>query len=422
MLSTRLYAYHQQLSPLSPDPFLMTAERDRDARMQSTSKAAGAREAQFALDEVQSDLRALAREISEREFRDRALGWERTGEFPWRNIKILAEHGLLGVALPEEYGGGGGTWLHAALVLEEVGRCCYTTAMAALGEVGVQTQAILKYGTEEQRRAYLPAVSAGELICAVCITEPDSGGDLAAMGTILTRSGDGFVLNGHKTLISRADVAGLFVVYTRFAGDGGDRPIGAVLVERDTPGLTVTERFDTLGGEGLYGVVFDDCPVPAGNVLVREDGFRKMLSAFNGQRCLNAAISVGIAQGAQDAAVAYAKERVAGGKLLGAHQGIRWILADNAIQIEAARLLVHRAAAEAGAGFPSRYHSSIAKTFANEMALKVTDNVVQLFGGHGWIKDVPAERYLRWARYGPLGGGTPHIQRNGLARHLLGDL
>lgn len=379
--------------------------------------------AQFALDADQEELRALARDTAEREFRDRALHWEHTGEFPWRNIRLLADRDLLGIALPEEYGGGGGSWLHAALVLEEIGRCCYTTAMAALGELGVQSQAIVHYGTEEQRRRYLPAIAAGELVCAICITEPDSGSDVGAITTSVRRDGDELVLTGRKTLISRADEAGLFMVYTRFADAAGPRPIGAVLVEGDTPGLVVTERFTTLGREGLYGVVFDGCRIPAHNVLVSaEDGFRTMLGAFNGQRCLNAAISVGIAQGAQDAALAHAKQRVAGGKLLGAHQGIRWILADNAIQIESARLLVHRAAAHAGTGFPSRYHSAVAKTFANEMALKVTDNVMQLFGGHGWIEEVPAERYLRWARYGPLGGGTPHVQRNGIARHLLGDL
>jgi alkylation response protein AidB-like acyl-CoA dehydrogenase len=386
-----------------------------------TASVDGARN-QFQLDDDQLALRALARDTSEREFRSRALDWEHNAEFPWRNIKLLAERGLLGIALPEEYGGGGGTWAHAAIVLEEVGRCCYTTAMAALGEIGVQTQAIVAYGTEAQRRKYLPAVAVGNLICAVCITEPDSGSDVAAMRTTVRQDGDDFVLNGQKTLISRADVAGLFLVYTRFADDSGERPIGAVLVDGDTPGVRVTERFTTLGREGLYGVVFEDCRIPAENVLVRGDGFRKMLSAFNGQRCLNASISVGIAQGAQDAALAYVKQRVAGGKLLGAHQGIRWILADNAIQIEAARLLVQKAAAQAGGGFPSRYDSAVAKTFANEMALKVTDNVMQIFGGHGWTEEVPAERYLRWARYGPLGGGTPHIQRNGIARHLLGDL
>ena len=389
--------------------------------MSSTFEASDT-QAQFALNPVQREVRDLARDTAEREFRDRALDWEHSGEFPWRNIKLLADRGLLGIALPEKYGGGGGSWLHAALVLEEIGRCCYTTAMAALGELGVQTQAILQYGTEAQKEKYLPAVAAGELICAICITEPDSGSDVAAMSTTATQDGNDIILNGRKTLISRANVAGLFLVYTRFADNDEDRPIGAVLVDRDTPGLTVTEKYATLGREGLYGLAFEDCRIPADNILVRGDGFRKMLSAFNGQRCLNASISVGIAQGAQDAALAYAKERVAGGKPLGAHQGIRWILADNAIQIEAARMLVHRAAAQAGDGFPSRYESAVAKTFANEMALKVTDNVMQIFGGHGWIEEMPAERYLRWARYGPLGGGTPHIQRNGISRHLLGDL
>jgi len=145
-----------------------------------------------------------------------------------------------------------------------------------------------------------------------------------------------------------------------------------------------------------------------------------MLRAFNGQRCLNAAISIGIAQGAQDAAVEHAKTRVQGGRPIGRYQGIGWMLADNAIDIEAARLLVYRAAARAGAGFPSRYEAAIAKTFANEMALRVTDRAMQIFGGHGWAEEVGIERYVRWARYGPLGGGTPQIQRNGIARELLG--
>ncbi|WP_062207645.1 acyl-CoA dehydrogenase family protein [Streptomyces sp. NBRC 109706] len=390
--------------------------------MADTTTSPAQRPGRYELDEELTELRALAREIAQREFRDRALDWERNGEFPWRNIALLAETGLLGVALPERYGGGGGSWLHAAVVLEELGACCYTTAMAALGELGVQTQAILHYGSEELRQKYLPGVVAGRVICAICMTEPDSGSDLSAMTTTVREDGDSLVLNGRKTLISRADVAQVFVVFTRFADDTGRRSIGAVVVDRDTPGLRVAERFSTLGGEGLYGVVFDDCRVPAGNLLVREDGFRKMLHAFNGQRCLNAAISVGIARGANEAALEHARGRVAGGQLLGAHQGIRWILADNAIQIEAARLLVHRAAAQASDGFPQRYESAVAKTFANEMALKVTDNTLQLFGGHGWIDEVPAERYLRWARYGPLGGGTPHIQRNGIARHLLGEL
>ena len=359
----------------------------------------------------------LARKTSETEFRDHALTWERDATFPWRNMQILAERGLLGATIPVEYGGGGGDWLDAAVILEELGRCCYTTAMAALGELGVQTRAIGSYGTDAQKQKYLPKVADASLICSICITEPDTGSDIKAMTTTATVSGDDARISGTKTLISRADVAGLFVVYVRFADTDG---IGAVLVERETAGLSVGPPFATLGREGLYEVRFEDVCIGVDNILVRDDGSRKMLRAFNGQRCLNAAISIGIAQGAQDAAVEQAKTRSQVGRPIGRYQGIGWMLADNAIDIEAARLLVYRALARAGAGFPSRYEAAIAKTFANEMALRVTDRALQILGGHGWAEEVGIERYVRWARYGPLGGGTAQIQRNGIARELLG--
>jgi alkylation response protein AidB-like acyl-CoA dehydrogenase len=211
----------------------------------------------------------------------------------------------------------------------------------------------------------------------------------------------------------------LFVVYVRFSDEPGTRPIGAVLIERNTPGFEISRGNKTLGGEDLYDLTFEECRIPTENVLVREDGFKRMLTAFNGQRCLNASISIGLAQGAQDAAIAYAKERVQGGKRLADHQGIQWMLADNEIEIQAARQLVWRAAAKAAGGFPTRVDAAVAKVFSNEMALRVTDRCLQVFGGHGWLRELPAERYLRWARYGPLGGGTPQIQRNGIARRLL---
>ncbi|MET7331195.1 acyl-CoA dehydrogenase family protein [Nonomuraea sp. NPDC005650] len=373
----------------------------------------------FDLTPEQREIRDVARRVAEENFMKRNLEWEETGEFPWANLRLLAETGLLGATIPEEYGGGGGSWMEGALILEQLGRSCYVTAMAALGEIGVQTQAIAAYGTEEQKRRYLPRVAAGELICSVSITEADAGSDIWAMRTTARDDGDEVVINGGKIFCSRADVAGLFVVYVRFSDEPGTRPIGAVLIERDTPGFTIGAAERTLGGEALYSLYFDDVRIPRSNVLVREDGFRRMLTAFNGQRCLNASISIGIAQGAQDAAVAYAKERHQGGSRLADHQGIQWMLADNEIEIQAARQLVWRAAAKASGGFPTRSEAAVAKVFANEMALRVTDRVVQIFGGHGWLREFPAERYLRWARYGPLGGGTPQIQRNGIARELL---
>jgi alkylation response protein AidB-like acyl-CoA dehydrogenase len=371
----------------------------------------------------QREMRWLARELAEKHFRERALEWEDSGEFPWDNIRVLAEAGLLGATIPERYGGAGGSWLDGAILLEEIGRCCYVTAMAALGEIGVQSQAIAIYGSEEQRERYLPRIAAGDLICAVCITEPDTGSDIASMRTTARRVGDGWVVDGDKTLISRADVAGLFVVYVRFEADeDSEGGIGAILVDRSAPGLEVGQRFQTLGGDGLFEVRFRDCRVDDDAVLVREDGFRRMLSVFNGQRCLNASISIGIAQGAQDLALEYTVARQQGGHAIADYQGIQWMLADNAIQLEAARLLVHRAAALAEGGVPGRYEAAVAKTFANEMALRVTDSALQMFGGHGWTREMGAERYVRWARYGALGGGTPQIQRNGIARHLLGGV
>jgi alkylation response protein AidB-like acyl-CoA dehydrogenase len=373
----------------------------------------------FNLTDEQQEIRDLARRVAQENFRDHSLKWEETGEIPWENIRLLADTGLLGATIPETYNGGGGSWLEGALILEQIGRVCYVTAMAALGEIGVQTQAIAAYGTEDQKQRFLPPVTTGDLICAVSMTEADAGSDIWAMRTSAVDDGDEVVINGEKIFCSRADVAGLFVVYVRWSDEPGTRPIGAVLVERDSRGFTVTRANKTLGGEELYDLRFEDCRIPQANVLVRENGFVRMLTAFNGQRCLNASISIGIAQGAQDAAVAYAKERKQGGKLLAEHQGIQWMLADNEIEIEAARQLVWRAAANAQHGFPTRYESAIAKVFSNEMALRVTDRCLQIYGGHGWLREMPVERYLRWARYGPLGGGTPQIQRNGIARELL---
>ena len=375
----------------------------------------------FDLTPEQRELRALVRRIAEENFRDRALEWERRDEFPWANMKLLADAGVLGVSVPEEYGGLGLGWIEAALVLEEIGRTCYTTAMAVLGEVGVQTRAIVMYGTDEQKRRLLPKVARGESICSICITEPDAGSDVASITTRATEQpGGGFVVKGRKTLISRADVAEIFLVYVRYGATAGAPGIGALIVERGAPGLVVSQGFQTLGGERLFEIEFNDVPVPKENVLVGEGGMVKMLRAFNGQRCLNAAIGVGISQGALDAAVVYTQQRRQFGRAVADNQGIQWVLADCATDIEAARSLIWRALGVVDSGAPGRYESGVAKLFANEMSLRVTDRVMQLFGGHGYLQEMPPERYLRWARYGSLGGGTPHILRNGIARELLG--
>jgi len=374
----------------------------------------------FRLTEDQQALQALVREVSQKELKPLARRWDETHDFPWESIRKLAEVGVMGLTIPEEYGGLGGSWMEATLAIEEISRSCYQTAMAVLGEFGVQSQAIVHYGTSEQKRRYLPGVADGTAILAICMTEPEAGSDAGNVQTRADADGDGYRIRGQKVLISRADVADVFLTYVRFGGIQGSRGVGAVLIAKGTPGLGVDTGEETLGGERLFSVFFDGCRIPAENVLVKEDGFKKMMSAFNGQRCLNAAITLGQAQGAFDEALAYAKERQQFGRPIAQFQGIQWMLADMAIELDAARLLIYRAASNAGRGLPNQVEAAMAKTFANEMAIRVTNQALQLFGGHGYLKSMPVERYLRGARFGALGGGTPQIQRNIIARHLVG--
>lgn len=375
----------------------------------------------FQLSPEQRDLQALVHEISQDKLKPLSSRWDRTHEFPWDSVKLLAAAGVLGLTIPEAYGGVGRSWFEAVLAIEEVARACYPTAMAVLGELGVQTQVIVHYGSDMQKERYLPAIARGELICAICMTEPDAGSDAGSITSRAVAAGDGgYVLNGSKILISRADVAGLFVTFVRFDDTPGSRGVGAVLLDRDTPGLEIGPGDETLGGELLFPVYFRDAQVPAEAVLVKEHGFRKMMSAFNGQRCLNAAISLGQAQGAFDEALAYVQSRRQFGQRLADFQGIQWLLADMAIDLDAARLLIYRAASNAGAGLPDQVEAAKAKAFANEAAIRVSNQAMQLFGGHGYLKSMPVERYVRGARFGALAGGTPQIQRNIIADALVG--
>ena len=373
----------------------------------------------FQLSPQQRDLQDLVRSVPQKELKPLATRWDRSHEFPWDSMKILAQVGVLGLTVPQAYGGLGASWFEAVLAIEEIARACYQTAMAALGELGVQTQAIVHYGSEAHKRRYLPAIARGELICAICMTEPDAGSDVGAIVTRAVEDADGYVVNGGKVLISRADVAGVFLTFVRFDTAPGSRGVGAVLIDRDTPGLEIGPGEETLGGELLFPVYYRDVRVPSEAVLVKEQGFRKLMTAFNGQRCLNAAISLGQAQGAFNEALSYVDKRKQFGQRLADFQGIQWLLADMAIELDAARLLIYRAASNAGAGLPDPVEAAKAKAFANEVAIRVSNQAMQLFGGHGYLKSMPVERYVRGARFGALAGGTPQIQRNIIAESLV---
>lgn len=374
---------------------------------------------EFRLTDAQRALIAPVRALAQTRFRERALRWM-DGTFPWDNIRDLAELGVLGMTVPEEYGGLGLPIFETALILEEIAKVCYPTAMAVLGEAGVQTRVIAKYAPESIRSRILPAVVRGECILAICMTEPHAGTDVANYRTNAVIRGDRVVVNGTKTLISRAEEAGMFVVFTRVDGRPGREGIGCVLVERGTPGLAVTGTFHTMGGENLHEVQFNDVELPLENLVIREDGFRRLLSAFNTQRCLNPAISLGLAEGAFDEALRYVRDRPVFGRPIADFQGVRWKLADMYKDIEAARGLLWRACWTANP-FPDPFLAATAKVFCNEMAIRVTSEAVQLHGGFGFTDEYPVSRLYRGARYGSLGGGASETLRDLIGRRLAGE-
>ena len=373
----------------------------------------------FNISAQQRDMIASVRSLAQTEFKANAMRWM-DGTFPWENMKKLAELGVLGMSVPEEYGGLGLPILDTALILEEIAKVDYVTAMAVLGEAGVQTRVIARYAPASIRERILPAVVSGDCILAVCMTEPHAGTDVANYRTNARILGDRVILKGTKTLISRAAEAGMFVVFTRVDGKPGREGIGCVLVEPDTKGFAVTGTYHTMGGENLHEIQFDDCELPLENLVIREDGFRKLLTAFNTQRCLNPSISLGLAEGAFDEAVNYVRERTIFNKPISDFQGIRWKLADMFKDIEAGRGLLYRACLTANP-FPDPFMAAAAKIFCNEMSLRVTTEAVQVHGGFGFTDEYPVSRFYRGARYGSIGGGASETLRDLIGKKIVGE-
>jgi len=359
----------------------------------------------------------VVRRLCQKDFKARAIRYL-DGSWPAENMKSLAEIGVLGMAVPQEYGGSGLGILDTVLVLEEIGKVCYVTAMAALGELGVQTRVISTYAPEPIKRRILPRVAAGEAILAICMTEPNAGTDVPNYATNTDIRGDRVVVTGVKTLISRADIAEMFVVFTRVNKAPGAKGIGCVLVPGGAKGMTVKSSFHTMGGEYLSEVIFDNVELPLENLVLRDDGMKRLLSAFNTQRCLNPAICLGLAEGALEEAVRYMRDRSAFGQKIGEFQGLRWKVADMYIEIEAARGLLYRAAVS-GDRFPDPTLAAMAKIYCNEMSIRVTSEAIQVHGGYGFTDEFPVSRYFRGARYGSLGGGTTETLRNLVGRKLV---
>ena len=357
--------------------------------------------------ELTDDQRAMVgtvRQLAQEKFKGRVKRWQ-DGTFPYENLDDLADIGVLGMAVPEEFGGLGLPVLDCVLVLEEVAKVCYVTAMAAMSAMGAQNRIIATYAPKHVQEKFLPGVITNKVILAICMTEPHAGTDVANYRTNTVINGDTVVLNGTKTLISRADEAHCFIVFTRVDSVPGAEGIGCVLVEPSTPGFEVTARYHTMGGENLAEIQFRDMELARENLIIERDGMKKLLNAFNTQRCMNPAISLGLAEGAFEEAVKYVRQRTIKDRPTGTMQGMRWHVADMAREIEVSRSILYRAAASADP-FPDPYLAAIAKMQVNEMAIRVTSDALQVHGGYGFTDEFPVSHFYRAARYGTLGGGA----------------
>ncbi|MFC7229819.1 acyl-CoA dehydrogenase family protein [Salinirubellus salinus] len=369
---------------------------------------------EFQLTDEQRLVKRTASELAESQFADAAFTWD--GDIPWPNVETLADQGLLGISLPEAYGGGGYEVLDVLLAQEAVGRVCPDTAhVLSRSSMGVP-RVIAELGSDYLKERYLPPVTAGESILSIAISESEAGSDAGAMQTTAREEGDEVVLDGHKMWVSKGTHADAFLVYARFAET--DR-IGAVVVDADAPGLTVEDGYVNMADHRQNVLRFDDCRIPVEHELaVGADAFKELLAEFNVERCHNAMMCVACGLNAFDTAREHAADREQFGQPIGEFQAIEHKLADMAINLDAARLLVYRTAANARGGTASRMEASIAKVFANEAGQEVVDQAMQICGAMGYSKDSPLEYLYRWVRGWRIAGGTVEIHRNGIAEQL----
>ena len=377
---------------------------------------------EFAATEPMELLRKNVREFAEREIAPIAREYDARGEFPSKTVMQMGELGLLGMLVPTDLGGAGASALELVVAVEEVARVDGSHALIMAAHNSLCTGNILIAANDEQKRKYVPDLAAGKKIGAWALTEPSVGSDAGGMKTAAKREGRQWVLNGAKNFCTNAPVAGTFVIIARTEPTKGNRGIGAFVVEKGTPGLHIGKMEDKLGmrASATSQVVLEDCRVPAENLLGEEgEGYVNALKTLDGGRLGIGALGVGIAQGAFEQSVRYAKERTQFGEPIAGFQAIQWKLADMAVKIEAARMLVYRAAWLRDQGLPFKKEASMGKLFASEAAMWVTTQAVQVHGGYGYIKDYPVERMFRDAKLCEIGEGTSEIQRLVIAREML---
>ena len=379
----------------------------------------------FGLSEEDRMVQSLARDFAERELAPGAAERDEASRPMADVFQKLGSLGLAGVPVPEEYGGAGGTTVQYALVVEEFARVCASTALSYAAHISLGLGSLSILGSDEQKTKYLTPGARGIYPVAFGLTEPGAGSDAAGTRTTAIRDGDAWVISGSKCFITNGESAGVAVITAVTDPKGGADGISAFIVPRGTPGFTARSTYDKMGmrASETSELFFDECRIPKDHLLGKPgDGFKIALETLDGGRIGIAAQALGIARGAMDHAVAYAKERIQFGQQIANFQAIQWKLADMATEVDAARLLVHRAAWMKDAGFKNySKESAMAKLFASDVAVKVTVDALQVFGGYGYMRDYPIEKYMRDAKITQIYEGTNQIQREEISKILIGD-
>lgn len=381
----------------------------------------------FQLPSELESFRADVRRMAERAFRSKAAYWDEQEEYPQENRDLLAQLGYLGMVIPEEYGGAGAPVIQGTILLEEIARVCFNTALIAQLALNGPARAVTILGSEEQKRRWLPGCVSGEHLFAIGISEPGAGSAMTDMSTSATPDGEHIVLNGQKAFCTSGHLATHIFVFARWGKTQGPRGVGALMVERGTPGFEFGHPARKMGGRGVPEVelYFDHCRVPRENLILAGDpdstrSFKRLMSSFGPERVGNAAMCLGVAQGAYELAKSYSMERQQFGRPICEFQGIQWKIADMATQIHAARLMIYRAATNLVDGFPDPLEAAYAKLYANEMVQRVTNEALQIHGHYGFTREFPLERMVRDSRGFALGGGTTEILRNTIASMVYG--
>ncbi len=378
------------------------------------------------LNDDQLELQFVARQLAESEIAPRAAEVDRSEEYPWKNVELLTQAGLMGMTIPTEFGGRGITYLDAVVVIEEIAKACGVSGRivveANMGAIG----AIMKFGSLAQKKLAAELVLSGDKP-AICITEPNAGSAATEMSTVAEKKGKRYVINGKKHWITGGGVSRLHLIFARVMEHGEFQGIvGFIAVRGQAEGLKIGAREPAMGLRGIpeTEIIFEDLEIPEEMVLIPPEGIKRgfggLMNAYNAQRVGAGTVALGIAQGAYELALSHARNRQQFGRPIAEFQGLQWMLADMSIGLAASRALIHNAASGAGSGFPEMRAAAQAKILASETAIKVTNDALQIFGSAGYSRNLPLERMARDARMFTIGGGTAQILRTQVAGSILG--